>query len=74
MANENAMTVKDIREVLAKLPDDATFRPVWAEGPPGDDAPAIVVWGFRAGTVEGEPVLEVLVGLIPLDELEGEDE
>jgi hypothetical protein len=73
-----SMTVGGLKAVMANLPDDAPIFPDWAYGPPGDDMPVVEVCRFAVGkgdrTADGRPYLSVLVDVIPLDEVEGEEE
>lgn len=75
MPDETAeLTVGDVRKAIADLPDSAPLQPVWTEGPPGDDSPAVGIDFFRpAEDAEGK-FLSVGVSLHDLDEYEGDEE
>jgi len=66
-----ATTAGDLRKLIADLPAATPLTPVWRNGPPNDDDPAVVVYGLQ---VVGDQ-LQVLVDIKYLDEFDGpEDE
>lgn len=66
-----ATTAGELRKLLVDLPDTTPLTPVWRNGPPCDDDPAVVVYGLQ---VVGDQ-LQVLVDIKYLDEFDGpEDE
>jgi len=64
------MTVGQLRELIADLPDTYNVRPQWAPGKePGDHEPHVCLRGFDV--LNGE--LLALVELFYLDEIEDEE-
>jgi hypothetical protein len=64
------MKIAELKALIHDLPDDADICPTWANGPPGDSDPAVVLRGFRLGDTTGgtKPWLAVLVDIQYLDE------
>lgn len=72
---DKPVTVGDIRQAMAGLPDEALLILEWADGPPGDADPAVAVYSFAAGKdLDGTPGLVAFVGICYLDEFESDED
>jgi hypothetical protein len=67
-----ALTVKQLRELIAELPDDAKILPDFDGPAPDDTEPGVSLGGFAICDIGGGPYLSVKVSLFYLNEDEHE--
>jgi hypothetical protein len=68
------LTIRDVRRLIADLPDQAPVLPDWAEGPPQDHEPGVEIVGIAIADRGAGPHLSMKVRLFYLEEEENHTE
>jgi hypothetical protein len=69
-----AITVKQVREAIQLLPDDAPVVPIWHDAPPADHEPGVELFAIEGMLrLNDVPALAIRVGLFYINEDEPEN-
>ena len=72
LPEQDGLKVRQLRAMLAGLPDDANIVPRFALIP-ADDAPSVTIEGLSVFQENSQSVLAIMVSLTPLDGYDDDD-